>query len=166
MPGLLFPRQCFYANAPKGALFHTERLGRADVYQRHHHCNINHRERQNGQRKGKAAHVYLQAQKAQKIHAPVHHIEHGVFHPHAFRVLGFSSGMIRKIAHFSRQNFSASISVSKHRSCSSSESKKAFSLDRAVLMTLAIDCSAVFRAAPANHFALWSSGRSSMSCWN
>ena len=28
----------------------------------------------------------MQAQKAQKIHAPVHHIEHGVFHPHAFRV--------------------------------------------------------------------------------
>ena len=27
-------------------------------------------------------------------------------------------------------------------------------------------CSAVFRAAPANHFALWSLGSSSISCWN
>ena len=82
------------------------------------------------------------------------------------KVLGFSSGMTTKIADFSVQNFSASISVSKQRSCSSSESRKEFSRDSAVDMTDAIDCSAVFRAAPANHFALWSSGSISMSCWN
>ena len=69
-------------------------------------------------------------------------------------VLGFSSGITMKIAHFSLQNFSASISVSKHKSCSSSESRKAFSLESAVLITLDILCSAVFSAAPANHFAL------------
>ena len=50
-------------------------------------------------------------------------------------VLGFSSGMMIKMADFSVQNFSASISVSKHRSCSNSESRNAFSLDSAVDMT-------------------------------
>ena len=80
------------------------------------------------------------------------------------KVFGFSSGMMMNTADFSAQNFSASISVSKHRSCSSSESRNAFSLESAVDMTLAIDCSAVFSAAPANHFALWSLGRRSTSC--
>ena len=70
------------------------------------------------------------------------------------KVLGFSSGMMIKIADFSRQNFSASISVSKHRSCSSSESRKEFNRESAVDMTDAILCSAVFKAAPANHLAL------------
>ena len=67
---------------------------------------------------------------------------------------GFSSGIIINSADFSLQNFSASISVSKQRICSNSESRKAFSLERAVDITEAIDCSAVFKAAPANHFAL------------
>ena len=80
------------------------------------------------------------------------------------KVFGFSSGMMMNTADFSAQNISASISVSKHRSCSSSESRNAFSLESAVDMTLAIDCSAVFSAAPANHFALWSFGRRSTSC--
>lgn len=70
-------------------------------------------------------------------------------------IFGFSLGMIRKTALFSLQNFSASISVSKHNNCSRSESRKAFSLESTVLITLAIDCSVVFNAAPANHLALW-----------
>ena len=82
------------------------------------------------------------------------------------KVAGFSSGMMIKRADFSLQNFSASISVSKQRICSSSESRKALSRDSAVLITLAMDCSAVLSAAPANHLALWSLGSSSMSCWN
>ena len=69
-------------------------------------------------------------------------------------VFGFSSGMITKMADFSLQNLSASISVSKQRSCSSSESRKELSRDSAVDITDAIDCSAVLRAAPANHLAL------------
>ena len=81
-------------------------------------------------------------------------------------VVGASSGMMMKIADFSEQNFSASISVSKHSSCSSSESKNALSRESAVDMTLAIDCSAAFSAAPANHFALCVFGNKSMSCWN
>ena len=70
------------------------------------------------------------------------------------------------MAHFWEQNCSASISVSKHSSCSNSESRKAFKRDRAVLMTEAIACSEVLSAAPASHFALCSSGSRSMSCWN
>lgn len=81
-------------------------------------------------------------------------------------VLGSSSGIMRNTAHFSRQNRSASISVSKQRICSSWESRKAFSRDRAVDITLDMACSAVFRAAPANHFALWSSGSKSIRAWN
>ena len=50
------------------------------------------------------------------------------------KVCGDSSGMIRKMADFSLQKVSASISVSKHRSCSSSVSRKAFSLDSAVVI--------------------------------
>ena len=45
---------------------------------------------------------------------------------------------IIKIADFSIQKVSASISVSKHNNCSNSESKNAFNLDNAVLITLAI----------------------------
>ena len=82
------------------------------------------------------------------------------------KVLGFSSGMIMNTADFSEQNTSASISVSKHRSCSSSESRKAFSLESAVDITLAMDCSPVLSADPANHFALWSSGSISIKLWN
>lgn len=70
------------------------------------------------------------------------------------KVLGFSSGIMIKMADFSRQNFSASISVSRHKSCSNSESRKELSLDSAVDITDAMLCSAVFSAAPANHFAL------------
>ena len=66
--------------------------------------------------------------------------------------------MTRKIAVFFLQNCSASIAVSKQSICSSSESKKVFSRDSAVESTDCMDCSAVFSAAPANHFALWSSG--------
>ena len=70
------------------------------------------------------------------------------------KVFGFSSGMMINMADFSRQNFPASISVSKHRSCSSSEPRKEFSRDSAVDMTDAMLCSAVFKAAQANHLAL------------
>ena len=81
-------------------------------------------------------------------------------------VAGFSSGMIINSADFSLQNFSASISVSKQRICSSSESRKEFSRESAVDITDAILCSAVLRAAPANHLALWSFGSNSINCWN
>ena len=80
------------------------------------------------------------------------------------KVFGFSSGITTKKADFSLQNRSASSSVSKQRICSNSESRKPFNLESAVDMTDAMLCSAVFRAAPANHFALWSFGNSSMSC--
>ena len=69
-------------------------------------------------------------------------------------VFGFSSGMIMNSALFSLQNFSASSSVSKQRSCSSSESRNVLSLDNAVLITEDIDCSGELSAAPANHLAL------------
>ena len=65
-----------------------------------------------------------------------------------------SSGIMMKIADFSLQNRSASISVSLQRMVSSSESRNAFNLESAVDITLAMDCSAVLSAAPANHFAL------------
>ena len=74
-----------------------------------------------------------------------------------------SSGMMMKIADFSVQNFSASISVSLQRMVSNSESRKAFRRDKAVDMTEDIDCSEVFSAAPANHFALCSGGSISIS---
>ena len=54
-------------------------------------------------------------------------------------VVGASSGIMINIADFSEQNFSASISVSKQRICSSSESRKAFNLESAVDITLAMD---------------------------
>ena len=65
-----------------------------------------------------------------------------------------SSGRIRKMADFSEANFSASMALSKHRICSSSLSRKAFKRDSTVDMTEAIACSALLRAAPANHRAL------------
>ena len=80
--------------------------------------------------------------------------------------LGFSSGSMTNTAHFSLQNRSASISVSKHRICSSSESKNELRRDNAVPITLAMDSLEVFSAAPANHLALWSLGSIAMSCWN
>ena len=61
---------------------------------------------------------------------------------------------------------SASMTVSKHSICSSSESRKEFSLESAVERTDCMDCSAVFKAAPANHFALWVSGSLAISNWN
>ena len=76
-----------------------------------------------------------------------------------------SSGMTRKIALFSVQNFSASMAVSKHRICSNSESRNAFSLDSAVERTLCMACSALLRAAPANHLVLCSSGKCDSSSW-
>ena len=51
---------------------------------------------------------------------------------------GFSSGMTIKTADFSLQNFSASMAVSKHKTCSISLSRKAFRRDIAVLIILAI----------------------------
>ena len=48
--------------------------------------------------------------------------------------------------------------LSKHSTCSSSESRKVFSRERTVDMTEAIDCSAAVRAEPENHLALCSSG--------
>jgi len=50
-----------------------------------------------------------------------------------------SSGRTIKIADFSLQNFSASIAVPKHSICSSSESRKLFNRDNAVLITDSID---------------------------
>ena len=70
-----------------------------------------------------------------------------------------SSGSTTNIADFSLQNFSASMAVSKHRICSISESRKAFNRDSTVESTDASAWSAEFSAAPANHFALWFSGR-------
>ena len=78
-------------------------------------------------------------------------------------VAGFSSGSTIKIAHLLEQNFSASIAVSKHKICSSSESRKALSRDIAVDMMDAIACSLVLSAAPANHLVLWSGGNFSIS---
>ena len=69
-------------------------------------------------------------------------------------LLGSSSGSTRKMADFREANSSASMALSKHSTCSSSESRKAFSLDSTVDMTEAIACSAELRAAPANHRAL------------
>ena len=82
------------------------------------------------------------------------------------KVFGFSSGIIMNSALFSLQNFSASSAVSKQRSCSSSESRNALSLDSAVLMTEDIACSGELSAAPANHLALWVSGSLSIRIWN
>ena len=56
--------------------------------------------------------------------------------------------------------------LSKHSTCSSSESRKVFSRERTVDMTEAIDCSAAVRAEPENHLALCSSGKRSMRSWN
>ena len=77
---------------------------------------------------------------------------------------GSSSGRMTKIADFCAQKVSASISVSKQRSCSSSVSRNTFSRDSAVDMTLAIACGEVLSAAPANHRALCSPGSKRMSC--
>ena len=62
------------------------------------------------------------------------------------------------MADFSEANFSASMALSKHSTCSSSESRKALSRDSTVDMTDAMACSAELRAAPANHRALCSEG--------
>ena len=70
-----------------------------------------------------------------------------------------SSGITKKIADFSLQNFSISTVVSKHNICSISESINAFKRDKTVERTDIIACSPVFKAAPANHFALWLSGK-------
>jgi len=65
-------------------------------------------------------------------------------------VLGSSSGIMRNTAHYFQQNRSASISVSKQRICGI---QKGIQPGQSVDVTLDIACSAVFRAAPANHFA-------------
>ena len=52
--------------------------------------------------------------------------------------------------------------LSKHSTCSSSESRKALRRDNTVLMTEAMAWSDVFSAAPANHRALCSGGSFSM----
>ena len=67
---------------------------------------------------------------------------------------GSSSGSITKIAHFSLQNFSASISVLKQSACSSSESIKVFNFDSAVDNVDNIEASLTFNAGPAYHLAL------------
>ena len=58
------------------------------------------------------------------------------------------------MADFSEANFSASMALSKQRICSSSLSRNAFKRDSTVDMTEAMACSALLRAAPANHRAL------------
>ena len=77
-----------------------------------------------------------------------------------------SSGKIRNIADLFEAKLSASMALSKHSTCSSSESRKVLSRERTVDMTEAIDCSAAVRAEPENHLALCSSGRRSMRSWN
>ena len=77
-------------------------------------------------------------------------------------LLGSSSGSMRKMADFFEAKSSALMALSKQRTCSSSVSRKALRRDRTVDMTEFIDCSAVVRAAPANHRALWVSGSLSM----
>ena len=77
-----------------------------------------------------------------------------------------SSGSTTKMADFSLQNFSASTAVSKQRICSISLSRKALSRERTVERTEAIACSAVLRAEPANHLALWLGGSLSSRSWN
>ena len=57
----------------------------------------------------------------------------------------------------------ASMALSKHRICSSSESRKEFSRDSTVDMTEAIACSELLSAAPASQRALCSEGSLSMS---
>ena len=74
-----------------------------------------------------------------------------------------SSGRMRKMADFSAANISASMALSKHRICSSSESRKEFSRDNTVDMTEAIACSELLSAAPASQRALCSEGSLSMS---
>ena len=59
-----------------------------------------------------------------------------------------SSGITKNTAVFCLQNISASIAVSKHSICSSSESRKEFSLESAVERTDCMDCSAVFLVMP------------------
>ena len=71
----------------------------------------------------------------------------------AYLVLS-SSGRTIKIADFWLQNFSASMAVSKHRSCSISESRKVLSRERTVERMDAMAWSAELRAAPANQRAL------------
>ena len=77
-------------------------------------------------------------------------------------LLGSSSGRIRKMADFSDAKVSASIELSKQRTCSSSESRNALRRDSTVDMTEAIACSALFSAELANHLALWLSGSRSI----
>ena len=66
------------------------------------------------------------------------------------------------MADFWEANSSASMALSKHSTCSSSESRKALSRESTVDMTEAMACSAELSAAPANHRALWVSGRVSI----
>ncbi len=59
-----------------------------------------------------------------------------------------------KMADLRLQNFSASMAVSKHRSCSISESRKVLSRERTVDRLDAMATSEELRAAPANQRAL------------
>ncbi len=77
-----------------------------------------------------------------------------------------SSGKTRKIADLMLQKVSASMSVSKHKTCSSSESMNAFSRAKAVDKMDCIAWPEVFKEAPANHRALWFSGSRSISSLN
>ena len=77
-----------------------------------------------------------------------------------------SSGRIRKMAHFSLTNSSASMLPSKQITCSSSVSRNAFSLESTVDMMEFIPWSDAVNADPASHFALWSAGSRLISSWN
>ena len=77
-----------------------------------------------------------------------------------------SSGRMRKMADLFAAKLSASMALSKHSTCSSSESRKVFSRERTVDMTEAMAWSAAVRAEPENQRALCSSGRRSMRSWN
>ena len=77
-------------------------------------------------------------------------------------LLESSSGITKNTADFVLQNFSASNEVSKQSIDSISLSKNVFNLESVVDITDAIDWSDVLSAAPANHFALCSSGSKSI----
>ena len=70
------------------------------------------------------------------------------------------------MADFFAAKCSALMALSKHSTCSSSESRKALSRDKTVDITEAMACSDAFSAAPANHRALCASGSLSIKSVN
>lgn len=97
-------------------------------------------------------------------HLPVELLEEQGHHE-IFRIIFLRQ--YDKNSTLSLQKVSVSSELSKHRICSISESRNAFSLDMAVDNTEAIAWSAVLESGSlANHLALWSEGSLSISSWN